>query len=69
MTLRSVRTAMIIAIAAGSLAACGGGRTNQTTTVQTTTTGQELQDLQMAFDEGLITQKEYDKKRKEILKR
>ena len=55
-------------MAAGSLTACGS-RSKQTTTVQATTTVQELQDLQKARDDGLITEKEYDKKRKEIMNR
>ena len=49
------------------LASCGRGG-KQTTTVTTTTTGQQLIDLQKALDDGAVTQKEYDRKRKEILK-
>ena len=47
-------------MAASSLTACGS-RSKQATRVQATTTGQELQDLQKALDDGLITQREYDK--------
>lgn len=32
------------------------------------TTGQELLDLKTAYDEGIITEKEYERKKKEILK-
>ena len=68
MTSLTILTALVLAVAAGSLTACGS-RSKQTTTVQATTTGQELQDLQKALDDGLITQKEYDKKRKDVLSR
>lgn len=50
------------------LTSCGHRGGKQTTNVSTTTTGQQLIDLQSALDDGAITQKEYDKKRKEILK-
>jgi outer membrane murein-binding lipoprotein Lpp len=36
---------------------------------RSTTTGQELQDLDAARNKGLITEDEYNKKREEILKR
>lgn len=65
--IRTILLAILLAGASVSLTACGG-RTKQTTTVKTTTTGQELADLQRALDEGLIDQKEFDRKRKEILK-
>ena len=46
---------------------CGGTDVrNQTTT---TTTGQELMDLKKAYDTGVISEKEYDRKREEILDR
>ncbi|MEG2172538.1 MAG: SHOCT domain-containing protein [Desulfovibrionaceae bacterium] len=53
------------------LGACGGGgsRPVQNTTTTTTTKGGELLDLKKAYDEGIITQKEYDKQRKVILDR
>lgn len=56
----------LLAFTAASVTACGGG-SKQTTNVKATTTGQELADLQKALDEGLITEKEFEKKRKDIL--
>jgi hypothetical protein len=46
---------------------CGGGgaRVQQTST----TLGQELTDLQAAREKGIITEKEYEKAKKEILKK
>ncbi len=60
-------TALLLVSIAG-VSACVPGRAKQTTTVQTTTAGQQLTDLKKALDEGAITQAEYDKKRKDILK-
>lgn len=56
-----------VAAAVLSVAGCGGADVrNQTTT---TTTGQELLDLKKAYDTGVITEKEYERKREEILDR
>jgi len=61
---------VVIALSLGalslSLAACGGG--GATTAIQTQTTGQQLIDLKTALDAGVITQREYDTKRREILR-
>lgn len=51
------------------VSACGGGGARATTNMSTTTTGQELTDLKAALDAGAITPDEYEKKRKEILKK
>lgn len=48
-------------------AGCGGADVRTQTT--TTTTGQELLDLKKAYDSGVITEKEYERKREEILER
>jgi hypothetical protein len=58
----------MLILATASLSACVGRKAVQSTSVSTTTTGQELTDLQSALDNGLITQQEFDKKRKAILK-
>lgn len=51
-----------------SLTACGGSSTK--TTIETTETqGQQLIDLKEAYDKGVIDEKEYNKAKKEILKR
>lgn len=47
------------------LAGCGG---STTTVKQTETQGQQLMDLKEAYDKGVITEKEYEKTKKEILK-
>jgi hypothetical protein len=46
---------------------CGGGGAKVQTT--STTMGQELQDLKKSLDEGIITEKEYERAKKDILKK
>ena len=48
------------------LTACGS---SHTTAVETSTTGQQLVDLKKALDEGVISKSEYERKRKEILRK
>jgi hypothetical protein len=50
-----------------AMGGCGGGGAQVKAT--NTTIGQELQDLQKAFEEGIITDKEYEKAKKTILKK
>jgi len=61
-----------------SLSSCGclgggskskGGEATATTSTRTTTLGQELQDLDAAHKKGIISDKEYEEKKKELLKR
>ncbi len=56
--------ATIIAMAF-SLTACGG---STTTVKQTETQGQQLMDLKEAYDKGVISEKEYNSTKKQILK-
>jgi len=49
------------------LTGCGGG--DATMEARSTTTGQELMDLDAAYKQGIITEKEYESKKKEIMKR
>ena len=51
------------------LAACGGGGADVQQETRTTTTGQELLDLQKAKDAGVISDAEYTKQRSMILNR
>jgi hypothetical protein len=53
-----------------SATACGGGSGGkQTIETKTTTLGQELQDLQKAHQSGAIDDKQYEKAKKELLKK
>ena len=46
---------------------CGGGSAKVQAT--STTVGQELMDLEKAYKEGVITEKQYNDQKKKILKR
>ena len=56
----------LVLLAATGLTGCGGG--GATMEASTTTTGQQLIDLDKAYKEGIITEQEYEKKKKELLK-
>ena len=49
------------------LSGCGGGGAK--TEVSTKTLGQELTDLQQAYEAGAITESEYEKSKKSLLKK
>ena len=62
-------SSLIIATAmTATLAACGGGGADVKSVVNTTTTGQQLIDLQKALDAGAITKEQYDQQKAKILK-
>ena len=62
---RTLAAALVLSLAAAPLAACGSTSTTQ---VDTATTGQQLIDLKAAYDQGVISKSEYERKRKEILR-
>jgi uncharacterized membrane protein len=64
MITRTVLGAAIVAMSLG-IAACGG---SNTTVQQTETQGQQLMDLQEAYDKGIISEREYNDTKKKILK-
>ena len=47
----------------------GGGSSKQSVETKTTTLGQELSDLQKAHESGTIDDKQYEKAKKELLKK
>ena len=61
---------LILAVLIGvNFVACGGGKTKVKSgpCTVTTTLGQELQDLDKAYKDGIITQKEYEKAKKRLI--
>ena len=60
---------LFIAVFFFTLAACGGGGAKVQTTTTNTTMGQELIDLDDSYKKGLLTEKEYNKSKKNIMER
>ena len=62
---------LIVALVTLSIGLTTGCGRKQTTTVQSTSTtlGQELVDLQQAYEKGIISAKEYDDLKKEAIKK
>jgi len=52
-----------------SLTACGGGGADVKTTTHSTTMGQELMDLDESYKKELLTEKEYNNAKKNIMDR
>ena len=69
MRVLKVGTLILVIIMSLNFAACTGGKTDvksESPTV-TTTLGQELLDLDKAYKDGIITQKEYEKAKKSLI--
>jgi hypothetical protein len=63
---------LVLAVLLGvNLVACGGGKKASKTepSTITTTLGQELQDLNKAYKDGIITEKEYEKAKKALIEK
>ena len=52
-----------------TLSACGGGGAKVSTQNTTTTVGQELQDLDHAYQQGLMSEREYNAQREKVMDR
>ncbi len=59
----------IIALSTALLVACGGGGATVENTTTNTTMGQELMDLDASYKKGLLTEKEYQRAKKNIMNR
>ena len=65
--MKPITKALFVLVLTGmTLSACGS-HSKTTNNVSTTTVGAELEALEKAHNEGLLTEKEYDAQRKKIL--
>ena len=69
MQFRIVTVTGFALLCALGLAACGGGGAKNTIQATNTTVGQELMDLDESYKKGLISEKEYEQAKENILKR
>ena len=69
--MRFLRICLILSILflAGGLAGCGGGKAEVKTTTRTSTLGQELMDLDKAYQQGAITEEQYKEAKEALLKK
>ena len=51
-----------------SIVGCGGGGANVRQDTYTTTLGQELKDIEEAYQKGIITEKEYGQAKEKLIK-
>ncbi|MBN7798232.1 SHOCT domain-containing protein [Parahaliea mediterranea] len=64
----SLNKALAFVVVVASLALSGCGSSTETRVEQVDTQGQQLIDLKAAYDQGIITEKEYERAKKDILK-
>ena len=69
MVFRKTGTIATILLASALMVGCGGGGAKVESTTTTTTMGKELMDLNESYEKGIITEKEYEKGKKQIMKR
>jgi len=67
--MNALRLLAVIALILPTLSACGGGGAKVSTETHSTTVGQELLDLDKAYQNGLLSEKEYKQSRKKIMSR
>ncbi len=64
--LRALCVGVIIALVSGA-AGCGGGGAR--VSADSTTLGQELQDLKTAYEKGIISEKDYNEAKKKLIEK
>ena len=68
--MKKIGVLILIGLLFASFSLTGCGRKQKTTvTTNTTTLGQELVDLQQAYEKGIISEKEYNDLKKKAIKK
>ena len=67
MKLLRIWAAVIVMIMALGLVRCGGGGAEIKSQSYTTTLGQELKDLEEAYQKGIITEKQYNQAKEKLI--
>ena len=69
MNARKIAAVIVLLLFCGSLVGCGGGGAKLETTTTTVTLGQQLIDLHQAHQDGAIDDKQYNRAKKNLLKK
>ena len=64
-----ILTVILLLLFCGSLFGCGGGGAKLETTTTTVTLGQQLIDLNKAYKDGALDEKQYKKSKDNLLKK
>jgi len=67
MKLLRIWAVMIVMVMALGVAGCGGGGAEVKTQSYSTTLGQELKDLEEAYQKGIITEKQYKEAKEKLI--
>ncbi len=67
MKLLRIWAVVIMIVMALGIAACGGGGAEVKSQSYSTTLGQELKDLEDAYQKGIITEKQYEKSKEKLI--
>ena len=68
---RVAAAVVMLALVASMAGCCGGSKSVEQTpvNVQTKTTGEQLMDLQKAYESGAITEQQYNKMKQDIIEK
>ena len=69
MKLVRVLVAAVLIIGYAGISGCGGGGAKVNSQTYTTTLGQELQDLEASYKNGIITEKQYNEAKKALIEK
>jgi len=67
MKLLRIGSVVLMIVMALGLAGCGGGGAEIKTQSYSTTLGQELKDLEEAYQKGIITEKQYNQAKEKLI--
>jgi hypothetical protein len=67
MKLLRIWAAVMVMIVAMGVAGCGGGGAEVKTQSYSTTLGQELKDLEEAYQKGILTEKQYKEAKEKLI--
>jgi hypothetical protein len=69
MNLIRVLVVAFLIVSYSGILGCGGGGAELRSNTYTTTLGQELQDLEAAYNKGIITEKQYNEAKKTLIEK